>query len=53
MGILSACVYVYCMYMPGTHGDRKKAQDPLTLGLRTVVSCHVGAGNLNAENPVS
>ena len=37
-------VYMYCM-VPNALGGEKWALDPLELGLQTVVSCHVSAGN--------
>lgn len=44
MSILSACMYVYHAHAVPMEA-RKGLQSPLELELRTVGSCHVGAGN--------
>lgn len=33
------------MYIPGAHGDQKRASDPLELELLIIISYHVGAVN--------
>lgn len=43
-GVLSVCMSVYCVCVPGVYRDQKRELDPLQLELQRAVSCHVGAG---------
>ena len=45
MGVLPACMTMYCVGVPGAHRGQKRASDPLELELQMVVSHQVGSRN--------
>lgn len=45
MDVCFPCIYVYTVFMPGTHMGQKRGMDSLALELTYVVNIYMGAGN--------